>query len=92
MYVLDGKTPVRCESLEGRSDADFFVQIAFTEVGVGPEWISTIFVGIDLSHGRSDKPVVFETLTSDGAQDRYTSWEEAEAVHSRHVKRLRANQ
>lgn len=59
-------------------------------------WISTVFLGNDHSFGFGREPLWFETmvfgLTADGQPDyheidceRYTTWEEAEAGHSRLV-------
>lgn len=56
--------------------------------------VSTVFLGLDHSHGRG-KPKWFETMTfrdRTGDTDmvrRYTTWEEAEAGHARTVERER---
>lgn len=55
---------------------------------VGPYRVSTIFLGIDHSFGRTKEPILYETLVfasdRDGSMDsrRYATWEEAERGHA----------
>lgn len=49
-------------------------------------WVSTVFLGIDHGFGRSEKPILFETMlfTSEGdslAQRRCCTWDEAVKQH-----------
>ena len=65
------------------------------QVQVGPFFVSTVFLGLD--HGFcSPTPVLFETMVFAGpkgrdlAQDRYSSWEQAEEGHRRMVAHYEA--
>jgi hypothetical protein len=54
--------------------------------------VSTVFLGLDHSHGDGD-PVLFETMVFDPAgesvsMDRYCTWAEAEAGHTMAVAAL----
>lgn len=59
---------------------------------VGRVHISTVFLGLDHSFGDRRKPLVFETMVfggeSDGEQQRYCSWEEAEQGHKKMVEKI----
>jgi len=54
--------------------------------------VSTVFLGVDHSWGYGPK-LWFETMIfggeHDGFQDRYTTWDEAEAGHKRVVEALK---
>jgi len=54
-------------------------------------WVSTVFLG--LNHGWFGIPLWFETMifgtSIDGAQDRYTTWDEALRGHEKMVRRAR---
>ncbi len=56
--------------------------------------VSTVFLGLDHRFGADGPPVVFETMTFGGPfdqeQDRYSTWEEAEAGHAAAVARAKA--
>lgn len=51
--------------------------------------ISTVWLGLDHSFGNNDRPQIFETLTDgpdgDEVMERYSTEDEAEAGHRRHV-------
>jgi len=53
---------------------------------IGDILISTVFLGLDHSYG-SGPPLLFETMIFGGPhdqyQERYTTWEEAEAGHAK---------
>jgi hypothetical protein len=59
---------------------------------IGKSRVSTVFLGLDHRFGEG-KPLLFETMVfggdGDGAQDRCTTWEEAEAMHARMVDRVK---
>jgi len=52
---------------------------------VGEMLVSTVFLGLDHQFGAGE-PVLFETMVFggeyDGEQDKYSTWEEAEAGHA----------
>jgi hypothetical protein len=89
-YVLggeDGHMPIAEPDLLvwGRwlADADLLRGVAFT--GNESQYVSTVFLGLDHNFGREGAPLLFETMVFGGAQDgqqeRYSTWEEAEAGH-----------
>ena len=53
--------------------------------------VSTVFLGLDHSFG-GNKPLLFETMIFGGEhddyQERYTTWEEAEAGHKKAVEMI----
>lgn len=94
-YILDGQTPIKCDSLPKWAiwlqKANRFV--ALTQIN---EYrVSTIFMGIDHSHGAGGLPVLFETLVFKSAHSwdeidgrRYHFWSEAEKGHAEIVAEL----
>lgn len=58
---------------------------------VGESHVSTVFLGVDHNF-IGGRPVLFETMIFGGEhdqeQERYCTWDEAEAGHARWVKRL----
>ena len=91
-YILDGKTPVPCDDIHewGRQFTDADRIVARTEE---PKYlVSTVFLGSDHSFGFGGPPVVFETmifaddLLNEEYQERYCTWEEAEAGHKRAIE------
>ena len=90
-FILDGKTPVESHDLlawgQWMQDADRVVAKIF----IGDVNVSTIFLGLD--HSFSDgPPLLFETMIFGGEhdqyQDRFATWEEAEAGHAKAVARV----
>ena len=84
-YILDGKTPIPCEDImkwgEFMEEKDA-KRVAFhKEAGIE---VSTVFLGLDHGH-RQRTPILFETMIfhgeHDGYQERYETWEQAEAGH-----------
>jgi len=84
-YILDGEEPKLVEDVlewaRWYEIADRYV--AKTVLPNGTR-VSTVFLGID--HSFTDgKPILFETMIfggrHDGYQERYATWEEAEAGH-----------
>jgi hypothetical protein len=59
-------------------------RVALTEISADLE-VVTSFLGLDLSFGQQDPPVVFETLVCGGKYDgfnlRASSWDEAQLAH-----------
>lgn len=62
-------------------------------------WLSTVFLGIDHSFGDHGPPILFETMAFKGKydghgigdeimQERYATWDEAVAGHTRILKEL----
>ena len=97
-YILEGHNLVPCEDL--MEWADWFEKterhVANEVVDGGPQ-VSTVFLGMD--HGgifNQGPPILFETMVFGGPldqeQDRYATWEEAEAGHKAMVARVRAAQ
>ena len=83
-YILDGKIPVECHSLE-----QWAKSFETTNRHVGDDIfdtirVSTIFMGLDHSFGNG-LPLLFETMIfgglRDGYQTRCSTWEEAEEMH-----------
>ena len=92
-YILDGHKPVPVKNL--MLWARWFEvgdrRVAVTDTDNGQ--VSTVFLGIDHSFSEDGPPVLFETMvfggTLDGEQERYTTWEEAEAGHRKMVERVK---
>jgi hypothetical protein len=89
-YRLEGRQLVACPFEEWAQAHTSVQHVGDTTVkGVR---ISTVFLGVDHSHGRA-LPLVFETLVFGGALDqemvRYTVYDEAEAGHAAMVARVR---
>jgi hypothetical protein len=61
---------------------------------IGDVRISTVFLGLDHSFGHGD-PMLFESMifggSLDGEQNRYSTWEQAEAGHKEFVERVKAS-
>jgi len=91
-YVLEGRTavPLPDDMIGWAKDGrPTWARVAADEVG--DVRVSTVFLGLDhaLDGG---PPHIFETMvfggTLDGEQERYSTWEQAEAGHARWVKRV----
>ncbi len=89
-YTLVGRVPVKCHDLitwAQEFEKGDKRHVAATELPGGVR-VSTVFLGIDHSWGEGP-PLVFETMIfggpQDGYQDRYTTWEQAEAGHAKAV-------
>lgn len=86
-YILDGKTPVRADLMTWArwfEKADTARIVAKTTIDDAD--ISTVFLGLDHRFGGDGPPLVFETMIfggpHDGYQERYSTWDEAEAGHA----------
>ena len=90
-YILDGREPVACDLMTW---ARWFEandrHVKLTEQG--DVMVSTVFLGLDYSWGEGERPVLFETMVfagnHGGDQERYCTWEEAEAGHARFVAKV----
>jgi hypothetical protein len=83
-YILDGKKAIPCDLMTwARAFEKQGRHVAFSEKdGVK---VSTVFLGLDHRFGDSGPPLIFETMIFGGEhdqyQERYSTWEEAEAGH-----------
>lgn len=93
-YILgsDGRTPEPCSDI--RTWALWFESakrhVALTERdGVS---VSTVFLGIDHNFLGKGPPILFETMVFGGEHDedqqRYSTWDEAEAGHKEVCKKV----
>lgn len=97
LYTLDDdNNPVPCKDVlvwgEWFSKNDHRRRVAQTDVGT--RWVSTVFLGLDHSHGGlfGEKfPTIFETMvfvrgsSEDLYCERYATWADALAGHERAV-------
>jgi hypothetical protein len=89
-YKLEGHTPVPCEDFmewaKWYETANRTVKQTEFPDGVK---VSTVFLGLDHAF-MSDKPILFETMIFGGEhddyQERYSTWDEAEAGHQRAIQ------
>jgi hypothetical protein len=88
-YILQGREPVPVECLEW---AKWFEgnerRVAYTDLG-NAAYVSTVFLGLNHSFTDDGPPLIFESMSFEGDQERYSTWEEAEAGHKRMVRRVR---
>lgn len=102
-YILDGHTPKPCDLMTwARWFETAERHVAKTDVG--PYWVSTVFLGTDHRWGEGP-PLLFETMVfwkkssayptrangavDDFGQERYSTWDEAEAGHALMVETVR---
>lgn len=91
-YILNGKEPVLETDLlkfgQWFETANRIVKQTHLPDNIK---VSTVFLGIDHGFG-SDKPVLFETMVFGGEhdqyQDRYSTWDEAEAGHQKTIEMI----
>jgi len=90
-YVLDGKKPVLCEDLGTWAKWFETVNRQVAQEERDGVRVSTVFLGLDHRFGGDGPPILFETMIFGGRhdqdQDRYSTWEEAEAGHAAMCKR-----
>jgi hypothetical protein len=91
-YILEGRTPKAVADLiewaRWFEKADRHV--ARDEInGI---LVSTVFLGLDHGWGMHSRPVLFETMVFGGkydqSQERYCTWDEAEAGHKQWLKKV----
>lgn len=96
-YKLDGHTPVpaTAEEVAQAFEAPHSRRVASTQVN--PDvWVSTVFLCIDHRYSGVGPPILFETMIFGGYfteheyQERYCTWEEAEAGHAVAVEYAKA--
>lgn len=89
-YDRDG-TRLRFFNYAARKNDREYSIIGFDKIGDAE--VSTVWLGWDESSGRSEQPVIYETMifTSDDSTvaQRYTTLEAARAGHAEHCQRLR---
>lgn len=94
-YILDGHTPIACS--DSLAWAEWF-EAADRHVAqetVKGILVSTVFLGLDHGFGSNSQPILFETMTFNetgevlSIQERYATWDEAEAGHGAIVEELR---
>lgn len=64
-WILTDERPPRELEVDWETWAEWFEEwqwrvIAQTQIKNGP-WVSTIFMGLDMSHGRAPEPLLYET-------------------------------
>lgn len=107
-YILNGHTPVHVTDVmvwgrwmaqhkySPQADGDTEMDLCrVAEEYVGTAWISTVFLWLDHSF-TGGPPILFETMVFGGEldqeQERYCTWEQAEAGHRFMVNRVRIAQ
>ena len=94
-YILDGHTPVPCDDLLKwarwyETHDRFVAKNIFTRNGSSVR-VSTVFLALNHRFG-SGPPLLFETMVFGGdydfEQERYSTWEEAEAGHARWLDKV----
>ena len=83
-YILDGQTPVACDDIVAWAKSFDVKNRHVADTKNGDVRVSTVFLGIDHQYG-DGPPLLFETMIfgggHDGYQERYPTWEMAEAGH-----------
>ena len=90
-YILQGKAPVKAslgEWAEWYETADRHVAKSGSQSKMSNKpFVSTVFLGLDHSFGRPGAPILFETMIFGGEHDQYqdrcSTWDEAEAMHTK---------
>jgi hypothetical protein len=93
-YVLDGRHPVEAVGfLAGASALERDRRVAMTKIG--KVQVSTVFLGVDHNFFDEGETVLFETMVFGGeyddAQERYSTYAEAEQGHTRWVNKVKRN-
>jgi hypothetical protein len=90
-YILEGRKPVPCPDVY--KWAMWFETanriVAYTMIDGVDICVSTVFMGIDISVGTIQPPLLFETMIFGGPHDmlamKSATWEEAEKIHELYV-------
>ena len=94
LFILDGKTPVRCYDILRWADWRSKTNKKIKLNKVGKSTISTIFLGIDHNIIPGGLPVLFETYVFDGPLDgemeRFFTWDDAVKGHDKMVEKVKA--
>lgn len=94
-YYLKGKTPVLCMDFFDFAEKFDRIDRTVGKTNVNGIVVSTVFLGMDHGHGRSKKPILFETMTFSGEglsgtgiadgesldMSRCSTWDDAVAQH-----------
>ena len=91
-YILDNHTPIpEDDVLKWGMWFETNDRIVKKTI-IGDIRISTVFLGLDHSYGEGS-PLLFETMIFGGKyhedQDRCSTWDEAEKMHERMVKKVK---
>ena len=85
MYTLDGHTPVACDDVMAWRHWMETADRRVANQRRGGVRVSTVFLGLNHNWG-GGRPLLFETMVFGGPHDenqnRYATWEEAEAGHA----------
>jgi hypothetical protein len=83
-YILDGKKAVPADLMTWANWYETASRVV-AKTDIGEVHISTVFLGLNHQWG-DGPPLLFETMIFGGPldqeQDRYSTWEEAEAGHA----------
>ena len=91
-WKLDGKTIVPCSDIGEWADWLEKAERHVADDTINGVRVSTVFLGINHQFG-DGPPLLFETMVCggdlDGEQERYATWDEAEAGHEAMCERVR---
>jgi len=91
-YILDGKVPVPCDDVLSWGKEYEKQDRKVAQNKIGDANISTVFLALDHNWGEGP-PILFETMVFGGKhdqyQERYSTWEEAEAGHAKALKMVK---
>lgn len=96
-YVLDGRTPVRCASVEEWAKRFEASTRIVKQEQFGDAMVSTVFLGLDHRWGEGGPPILFETMVFDEGdcfqiQLRCCTYLQAEEMHEKVVALVQASQ
>src|SRR3972149_6027051 len=86
-YTLEGHKPkpVSLEQWGQLFSEENLHKRVVGKTSVGEVEVSTVFLGVDHNFSNTGPPILFETMIFGGKhdqyQERYATWEEAEAMH-----------
>lgn len=90
-FILKGTLPFKVGLMEWGKWFETANRI-IRQTNIGKVKISTVFLGLDHRFG-DGPPLLFETMVFGGEldqeQERYSTWDEAEAGHEEMVKRVK---
>jgi len=91
-YILEGHTAVLATDLITWAKWFETGDRTVAKTKIGDSDVSTVFLGLDHNYG-DGRPLLFETMIfggkSNGFQERYSTWEEAEKGHIEVVNKLK---
>lgn len=92
-YILEGHEPKVVDLMTWARFFDNIEDRRVAKTKINNVLVSTVFLGVDHSFG-DGPPLLFETMVLggplDGEQDRYSTWDQAEAGHKAMVERVNA--